>query len=69
MAAIPPGKTLMASCPTLLHVTPFLFVLLWKYQIKTPGYTGRWRLVLGGKAVGLSQVGPEMGRPERESEG
>ena len=66
---LPPGETLMASCPTLLRVTPFLFMLLWKYQVKTPGCTDRWRLVLGGKAVGLFQVGPEVGRPERESEG
>lgn len=66
---LPPGKTLVASCPTILHVIPFLFMLLWKYQVKTPGCTDRWRLVLGGKVVGLSQVGTEVRRPERESEG
>ena len=55
--------------PTALHLTPVLFMSLWKHQVKTPRGTDLRGLVLGGKAVGPFQGDPEVGRPKRGSEG
>lgn len=68
---LPPGKDSDSDglTPTALHLNPVLFMSLWQHQVRTPRDTDLRVLVLGGKAMGLFQGDPEVGRSERESEG